>query len=329
VQLRRLGDSDLRVSCVALGCNNFGGSEVVAPNGTRYGYMDFEATRAVVEAALDAGINFFDTADVYGNGGSEQYLGAILRVRRHEAIIATKWGSGLAAQPDIRWGSRSYVRAALTASLRRLQTDYVDLYQMHWPDPRTPIEETLAALDELVREGKIRHAGSSHLTGAQIADADGRARNLQLRHFVSEQHHYSLLARHADADLLPVCAQLGIGLLAYFPLENGLLTGKYRRGSTAGPGARLSGRSIEAGTYDFLEALEQFAQDRSHSLLELAISSLLIHPAVSSVITGATRPDQILANSAAAQWALSSQEAVELQRLLDEFARIDHGHATT
>ena len=329
MQFRRLGDSDLRVSSVALGCNNFGGTEVVAPNGTRYGYMDLEATRAVVAAALDAGINFFDTADVYGNGGSEQFLGAILRVRRHEAVIATKWGSGLAAQPDIRWGTRSYVRTALTASLRRLQTDYIDLYQMHWPDPRTPIEETLAALDELVREGKIRYAGTSHLTGAQIAAADRSARRQQLRHFVSEQHHYSLLAPRIDEDLLPVCKQLGIGLLAYFPLENGLLTGKYRRGSTVGPGARLSGRPIDASTYDLLEALEKFAQDRSHSLLELAISGLLIHPDVSSVITGATRPEQIIANSTAAQWALSSQEAADLKRLLDNFARIDHRHATT
>ncbi len=324
MQFRPLGASDLRVSSVSLGCNNFGGADLVAANGTRYGFMNLQATRAVVEAALEAGINFFDTADVYGQGGSEKFLGAILRARRHEVIIATKWGSGLENQPDVRWGSRSFVRAALAASLQRLQTDYVDLYQMHWPDPRTPVEETLAALDELVGEGKIRYAGTSHLTGPQIAAADRVARSRKLRRFVSEQHHYSLLNRHADQDLLPMCRQLGVGLLAYFPLENGLLTGKYRRSGTVGAGARLSGRPIAASTYDLLEALEKFAQDRSHSLLDLAISGLLIQSAVSSVVTGATHPGQIHANAAASQWRVSPQDVEELRILLGRFDRVDH-----
>jgi aryl-alcohol dehydrogenase-like predicted oxidoreductase len=320
LRYRQLGNSGLTVSVVSLGCNNFGGAPLSAPSGTRYGFMDLEQTRAVVDAAIDAGVNLFDTADVYGQGGSERFLGEIVKGRRQQVVIATKWGSGMEARHDIAWGSRRYIRQAIEASLQRLQTDYVDLYQMHWPDPRTPIEETLAALDELVREGKVRYAGSSHFSGWQVADSDWIARSSGRQRFVSAQNHYSLLQRAAERELLPACLRFGVGLLPYFPLENGLLTGKYRRGQAASGEGRMAGRPIDAGTFDLLEALEAFARERGHSLLELAIAALAARPAVGSVITGATRAEQIRANAAASEWQPTAGDLAALDALLQAHA---------
>jgi aryl-alcohol dehydrogenase-like predicted oxidoreductase len=313
---RQLGNSGLTVSVVSLGCNNFGGTPINAPNGTVYGLMDLEQTRAVVDAAFDAGITLFDTADVYGQGGSERYLGQILKDRRHQVVIATKWGSGMDDRHDIAWGSRRYIRQAVEASLRRLESDYIDLYQMHWPDPRTPIEETIDALDELVREGKVRYTGSSHFTGWQVADSDWIARSAGRQRFVAAQNHYSLLERGAEAELIPACARFGVGLLPYFPLANGLLTGKYRRDQPVPAGTRLTGKAIDAATYDLLEALETFARERGRTLLDLAIGGIAAKPTVASVITGATKAHQIRANAAAADWRPTPDDLARLDEIL-------------
>ena len=316
MRYRQLGNSGLTVSVVGLGCNNFGGNAINAPSGTVYGLMDLEQTRAVVDAAFDAGITLFDTADVYGQGGSESFLGEILGDRRHQVVIATKWGSGMDARHDIAWGSRRYIRQACEGSLGRLKTDYIDLYQMHWPDPRTPIEETLAALDELVKEGKVRYIGSSHFSGWQVADADWIARSRQLERFVAAQNHYSLIERSAEAELIPACEKFGVGLLPYFPLANGLLTGKYRRNHPAPSGTRLAGRPIDETTYDFIESLLAYAQARGHTLVDIAIGALVARRAVSSVITGATKAPQIQANAAAATWEPTDTDMGELDAIL-------------
>lgn len=317
MQYRQLGRSGLTVSLVGLGCNNFGGKPIKAESGAVYGLMALDQTRAVVDAAFEAGVTFFDTADVYGQGGSEEQLGIILKDRRHQVVIGTKWGSGMENRPEIAWGSRRYIRQAVEASLRRLQTDYIDLYQMHWPDPRTPIEETLAALDELVQNGKIRYSGSSHFTGWQIADSDWIARSGGHARMIAAQNHYSLLERGAEAELIPACARFGVGLLPYFPLANGLLTGKYGRGKPVPEGTRLSGRPIADRTYDLLAALETFAAERGRSLLDLAIGGLAANAVVSSVITGATKAAQIIANAAAAAWQPTAQDRTALAELLE------------
>jgi aryl-alcohol dehydrogenase-like predicted oxidoreductase len=310
---RQVGASGLTVSAVGLGCNNFGGRPVHAPNGTVYGFLDLEETRSVIDAAFDAGVTLFDTSDVYAGGGSEEYLGGILADRRSEVVIATKWGSGL---PDtVAWGSRRYIRQAVDASLRRLATDYIDLYQMHWPDPKVPIEETLAALDELVREGKVRYLGHSHFSGWQVADADWTARSRGFERFVSAQNYYSLLTRDAETELIPSCLRFGVGLLPYFPLENGLLTGKYRRGEVPTSG-RLAGRPIPDEMFDIIEALTGLAADLGLTLLELAIAGLASMPAVSSVIAGATRASQVVANARAADRTLDEDALTQLRSVL-------------
>ena len=313
---RQLGNSGLTVSVVGLGCNNFGGNPVHAAAGTVYGLLDLEQTRAVVDAAFDAGVTFYDTADVYGQGGSETFLGQIFAGRRDRVVLGTKWGSGMESRTDIAWGSRRYIRQACEASLRRLATDYIDLYQMHWPDPRTPIEETIAALDELVREGKVRYTGSSHFTGWQIADSDWIARASNSNRFIAAQNHYSLVERSAELELIPACARFGVGLLPYFPLANGLLTGKYRRGEPAPGNTRLSGRPIDAATYDLIERLIAFADARRHTIIEVAIGALLANPVVDSVITGATKPAQIIANAAASSWIPTAEDLAELDAIL-------------
>jgi aryl-alcohol dehydrogenase-like predicted oxidoreductase len=313
---RQLGESGLTVSAVSLGCNNFGGTPVNADTGTVYGLMDLEQTRAVVNAAFEAGITLFDTADVYGRGGSEEYLGEILKDRRHQVVIATKWGSGMDGRHDIAWGSRRYIHQAVDASLRRLQTDYIDLYQMHWPDKRTPIAETIDTLDGLVHAGKIRYFGSSHFTGWQVADSDWTARSLGKQRFVAAQNHYSLLERTAETELIPACVRFGVGLLPYFPLANGLLTGKYRRDRPAPTGTRLAGQNITAATYDRIEALSAFAAERGISLLDVAIGAIAANPAVSSVVTGATKPEQISANAAAVQWVPVAEDFARLAEIL-------------
>jgi aryl-alcohol dehydrogenase-like predicted oxidoreductase len=302
MRYRQLGRSGLTVSVVGLGCNNFGGR------------IDLEASRAVVDAAIDEGITLFDTADVYGNrGGSETILGELLKGRRDGVVLATKWGVPMADEPAT--GSRRYIRKAVEASLGRLQTDHIDLYQLHRFDPLTPLEETLSALDELVKEGKVRYIGSSNFTAWQMADADWIARTHHLERFVSAQNHYSLLERAAEKELVPACAEHGVGILPFFPLANGLLTGKYQRGQDRPTGTRMEGREITDATYDRIEALADFAKQRGHSLLELAISGLASRPAVGSVIAGAAKAEQVKANAAAGDWDLGAEDLEELSKL--------------
>lgn len=306
MRYRRLGDSGLVVSVVGLGCNNFGGR------------LDLDGTRAVVDAALDVGITLLDTSDTYGNkGGSETLLGQVLAGRRDDVVIATKFGNSMDGSNGADWGargSRRYVRRAVEASLRRLRTDWIDLYQLHRPDPLTPMDETLAALHELVLEGKLRYVGSSNLAGWQVAEAEWQARTSHSTRFISAQNHYSLLERNVEADLVPACQHYGIGVLPFFPLANGLLTGKYRRGQPAPQGSRLAGRDgvLTDAAFDRVEALEAFAAGRGRSLLDVAIGGLAAQPAVSSVIAGATRPEQVRANAAAGAWVPDAADLAEL-----------------
>jgi aryl-alcohol dehydrogenase-like predicted oxidoreductase len=302
---RPLGTSGLVVSRVGLGCNNFG---------RRIG---LDQARAVVDAAIDEGVTLFDTADSYGD--SEEILGTALDGRRDQVVLATKfgWDVGGANGPD--WGargSRRYIRRAVERSLRRLRTDWIDLYQLHRPDGVTPMEETLAALTDLVREGKVRYVGSSNLPAWQVADAEWLARTRGSERFVSAQNHYSLLDRGVEADLVPACERYGIGLLPYFPLANGLLTGKYRRGEVPPEGTRLAGPrgsgELTDERFDVVEALEAFAAERSLSLLDVAIGGLAAQPAVASVIAGATSPDQVKANVAAGRWRPSDDDLAVL-----------------
>jgi aryl-alcohol dehydrogenase-like predicted oxidoreductase len=309
MEYRQLGDSGLTVSVVGLGCNNFGGR------------IGADQADAVVNTAVDAGITLFDTADVYGNhGGSEEILGRALGKRRDEVVIATKFGGDMHGVNGPDWGvrgSRRYIRKAVESSLRRLGTDWIDLYQLHMPDPVTPIEETLSALSELVAEGKVRYIGSSQFAGWQVVDADWAARTAGLEHFVSAQNKYSLLDRAIEDELVPACEHLGIGILPYFPLESGLLTGKYRRGQDAPEGTRLAGQPERLARADFdkLEALETFAAERDLSLLDVAIGGLAAQPAVGSVIAGATRPEQIAQNVAAGLWEPTTADLAILDEL--------------
>jgi aryl-alcohol dehydrogenase-like predicted oxidoreductase len=309
MRYRQLGRSGLTVSEVGLGCNNFGGSFG--------GRLSLEETRNVVDAALDEGVTLLDTANTYGNkGGSETLLGEVLKGRREQVVLATKFGSDMGEGPKVARGSRWYIRRAVEASLKRLQTDYIDLYQLHRPDGVTPVEETLGALSELVREGKVLYIGSSNLAAWQVVEADWTARSSSgLERFVSAQNYYNLLNRRAERDLLPVCDSYGIGFLPYFPLENGLLTGKYRRGQPPPDGTRLAGNPIADDTYDKLSALESFAKERGHSLLELAFAGLLSRPVVSSVIAGATSAEQVRANVRAAEWQLTGDDLESFREL--------------
>jgi aryl-alcohol dehydrogenase-like predicted oxidoreductase len=304
---RRLGDSDLQVSAVGMGCNNFGVR------------MDQAAANLAVGAALDAGINFFDTADTYGNWASETLLGRALGRRRHEVVIATKFGSRV--PPGSRGGSRGYVIGAVEASLQRLGTDYIDLYQMHIPDPETPIEETLRALDDLVSAGKVRYLGHSNFTGLQIAEADRVARDGGFSHFMTAQNHYNLLEREIETEVIPACERCGLGLLPYYPLASGLLTGKYHRGEPPAAGTRMhmlgpkAADTLTERNFNCLDRLRAYAKDHSHSLLDLAFAWLLSQPLVCSVIAGATRPEQVWTNVSAATWQLTPAEVAEASAL--------------
>ncbi|MFW6094475.1 MAG: aldo/keto reductase [Pseudomonadota bacterium] len=312
MEQRRLGRSGLYVSEVGIGCNNFGGR------------MDAAATRAVVDAALEEGINFFDTADVYGGQRSETLLGAALGDRRDRVVIATKFGMATGDGRLDRGGSRRYVRRAVEASLARLGTDYIDLYQIHTPDPATPLEETLSVLDDLVREGKVRYLGHSNFAGWHIADADWIARSRGYTPFVTAQNHYSLLERGVRHEVLPACRHFGLGMLPYFPLASGLLTGKYRRDAAPPEDSRLARaealaqRVMRPENFDRVEALEAFAGGHDHTLLELAFSWLLSQDVVTSVIAGATSPAQVAANAAAARcWRLSDEEMNDVVEILE------------
>jgi aryl-alcohol dehydrogenase-like predicted oxidoreductase len=310
---RRLGQSGLTVSVVGVGCNEFGRK------------VDAEDTRAVVEAALDVGINFFDTADIYGgsaHGRSEEYLGAALKHHRDDVIVATKFGMDMEGVNGPDWGargSRRYVMRAVEASLRRLDTDHIDLYQSHEPDPATPIQETLSALDDLVRAGKVRYVGCSNFAGWQVADAAWVASTDHLTPFISAQNDYSLLNRAVEVELVPACQRFGLGVLPFFPLASGLLTGKYRRGEPAPEGTRMSRERfaprLARANWDVIERIEEYARQRSISMLEVAIGGLAAMPAVASVIAGATTPEQVRANAAAAQWQPSSEDLAELKAI--------------
>jgi aryl-alcohol dehydrogenase-like predicted oxidoreductase len=305
---RTLGHSGIPVSVVGIGCNAFGSR------------IDLEQTRAVVDAAIDEGVTFFDTADSYGTGQSEELLGAALGGRRDDVVIATKFGmdmKGVNGDDGGRRGTRAYVRTAIEASLRRLGTDHVDLYQLHTPDPTTPIDETLAAMTELVTEGKVRAIGSSNLQAWQLVDAAWRSKTGDLASFATAQNEYSLYNRTAEVELVPACLELGVGLLPYFPLAYGLLTGKYRQGEKAPEGTRLAQQTarLDGADWDRIDALQSFADERGITLLELAIGGLAAQPAVSSVIAGATRPEQVRDNVAAARWVPTSQDLDDLAGL--------------
>ncbi len=303
MRYRQLGESGLTVSVIGLGGNNFGGR------------IGLEETRDVVDAAIDCGVTFVDTADIYGNrGGSEELLGQVLVGRREQVVLATKFGMDM-GDGTVARGSRTYIRRAVHDSLRRLQTDYIDLYQYHQPDGVTPLEETLATLDDLVTEGKVRYIGSSNFAGWQIADAEWIARTQHQARFISAQNHYSLLRRDAEREVIPSCLNRGVGVLPYFPLANGLLTGKYRRGQAPPQGTRLAGQESELtdDVFDQLEALEQFGEKHGHSLLDVALAGLASMPTVASVIAGATKPEQVRANATAGEWELSSDELTTLR----------------
>jgi len=311
MRYRPVGDSGLMVSVAGLGCNNFGRR------------LDLEATRAVVDAAIEAGITLLDTADIYGNGGgSEELLGQVLAGRRDQVVLASKFGFdefdmgyGTAAGAK---GGRAYIRRAAERSLRRLRTDYLDLYQIHTPDPVTPVAETLAALTELVLEGKVRYLGNSNFTGWQIADAAHMARAAGAVPFVSAQNHWSLLERGAEAEVVPAARRFGLGVLPYYPLANGLLTGKVRRGQPLPAGTRLASRPgyVTEAKLDRVEALISWAGQLGRTVLEVAIGALAAQPGCASVIAGATSPEQVKANAAAADWIPSPAELAELDQLV-------------
>jgi aryl-alcohol dehydrogenase-like predicted oxidoreductase len=294
MEKRRIGS--LEVSVVGLGCNNFGWR------------IDANATAAVVDAALEAGINFFDTADVYGKGQSEEFLGRALGPRRENIVLATKFGMKFDEQ---RNGAKpEYVRQAAEDSLRRLGTDRIDLYQLHQPDPSVPIADTLGALDELVHAGKVREIGCSNFSAEQLREA---------KRFVSVQNQYSLIHREPEPSVIPECERLGIAFIPFFPLASGLLTGKYRRGQPLPENSRAKDgfgpKVFTDSNLDLVERLTQFATSRGHTMLELAVSWLLVRPVVASVIAGAKTPEQVKANASAAGWRLTKADLAEVERL--------------
>ncbi|PSK92977.1 aryl-alcohol dehydrogenase-like predicted oxidoreductase [Haloactinopolyspora alba] len=307
---RQLGDSGLTVSAVGVGCNAFG---------TR---IDADTTTALVHRAIDLGVTLFDTADVYGRGESEKLLGSALGPRRDDVVLATKFGMDMQGANGPDWGvrgSRRYVRKAVEASLRRLGTDRIDLYQLHTPDPHTPVEETLSALDELVREGKVRYVGSSNFAGWQVVDADWVARSHGYEPFVSAQNKYSLYDRSAETELVPAAGRVGVGVLPFFPLEYGLLTGKYRRDTPAPDGSRLAAQRqahrLAGADFDRIEALEAFAAERGVGILDVAIAGLAAEPSVASVIAGATSAGQVEANVGALAWKPTPDDLATLDDL--------------
>jgi aryl-alcohol dehydrogenase-like predicted oxidoreductase len=306
---RPLGSSGIAASIVGLGCNNFGRR------------ADLAATRAVVDAALEEGVTFFDTADIYGRGMSEEYLGEVLRGRRDAVVLATKFGMDMGDGRGPR-GSRQYVLDAAEASLKRLRTEVIDYYWYHRPDGVTPIRETLGALHELVKAGKVRAIGASNFDADQLREAAAVAEEHGLTPFTAVQNEYSLLVRDAERDVLPACQELGIAFVPFFPLASGLLTGKYRRGEAAPSGTRLSGRDEIATPeqFDLLEAVQGYADERGVPMSDVAIGALLAQDAVSSVIAGATKPEQVRANAAAGRWAPTEDDLAALSDVLSAHA---------
>ena len=307
---RKLGESGPQVSVVGLGCNNFGLR------------IDLEATRKVIHKAIDVGITLFDTADTYGNrGGSETMIGQILGENRKRIVLATKFGGAMNEAGTMKGASRGYIMSAAEASLKRLRTDWIDLYQIHFPDPATPIEETLRALDDLVRAGKVRYIGCSNFSGWQLVDAQWTARHCNLHAFVSCQNEYSLLVRGVERELLPAMQKFGAGMLPYFPLASGLLTGKYARHKPVPEDTRfqalkgLADRYLTDSNWKIVERLEEFCARRGHTMLEVAFTWLLARPAVASVIAGATKPEQVEQNAKAAGGVLTPEELAEIDEI--------------
>jgi aryl-alcohol dehydrogenase-like predicted oxidoreductase len=306
---RNLGRSGLRVSVVGLGCNNFGGR------------LGADGSRAVIHAALDLGVTLFETADMDGNrGGSETLLGEFLGDRRKDIVLASKFGMAMDDVGTLKGGSRRYIMSAVEASLRRLRTDWIDLYQFHTPDALTPIDETLRAMDDLVRQGKVRYIGCSNMPAWQVIDAQWTAKSAGLTQFVSCQDEYSPLVRDAEKDLLPAMKAQGLGLLPFYPLAGGLLTGKYKRGQKPAEGTRFvdprfTDRYMTQANWNKVEKLEAFARERGHGLLDLTFSWLLAREPVASVIAGATKPEQISANIAAAGWKLSFEDLAQIDAI--------------
>jgi aryl-alcohol dehydrogenase-like predicted oxidoreductase len=312
VDTRKIGQLDVTV--VGIGCNNFGMR------------IDQAATQAVVDAAFDSGVNFFDTADIYGGTKSEEYLGRALGRRRDEVLIATKFGGPISEERK-GGASAQYIALAVEDSLRRLGTDRIDLYQLHFPDQATQLDETLGALDELVRAGKVREIGCSNFDAGMLDRAEQISNDEELAHFASVQNEYSMLRRLPERGVLQACERHGLRFLPYFPLASGLLTGKYKRGEDAPAGTRLANmpqerrdQSFSEKNFDRIEALDAWAADHGHTLLELAFAWLLTRPAVASVIAGATKPEQVRANGAAGSWTLSKEDTEELDGLLDELS---------
>jgi aryl-alcohol dehydrogenase-like predicted oxidoreductase len=309
MQKRKLGAAGPEVSVVGLGTNNFGGR------------IDGAASRRVVSKALDLGITLFDTADTYGNkGGSEEILGNILGSRRKDIVLATKFGMVMDDAGKLQGASRRYIMHAVEASLKRLKTDWIDLYQLHRPDPKTPIEETLRALDDVIKAGKVRYVGCSYLSAVQLQEALAVARRHGLASFISCQDEYSLLVRDVEDDRIAVMREHGLGLLPFFPLASGLLTGKYKSGAPLPAGSRLSSSPrhtdvLNTRNWRIVDRLGEFAAQRGHTLLELAMSWLVSRPFVPSIIAGATKPEQIEQNIAAVGWNLSPPELAEIDRI--------------
>jgi aryl-alcohol dehydrogenase-like predicted oxidoreductase len=310
VEYRTLGNSGLQVSVVGLGCNNFGGR------------VDAAGTAAVINKCIDMGITLFDTADVYGAGKSEEFMAPALKPHRRNIVIATKAANPMGEGPYWRGASRKYLIEAVEACLRRLDTDYIDLFQVHVPDPNTPIEETLRTLDDLVRSGKVRYIGCSNFFGWQVVEAEWVARTQHLTRFISAQNEYNLLQRNIETELAPACLKYGLGVLPYFPLASGFLTGKYRPNEAPPEGSRLGnpnapfGRILNEGNFDKLIRLENFAKERGHTMIELAFSWLASRPYVGSVIAGATKPEQVEQNAQAANWKLTDEEYAEIDEIM-------------
>src|SRR5579883_3553037 len=310
MHIRNLGRSGLRVSAVGLGCNNFGQR------------IDLEASRKVIHKAIDLGVTLFDTADIYSNmGGSETVLGEVLGARRKDIVLATKFSKPMSQDGAKQGASRRYIMSAVEASLKRLKTDYIDLYQQHDYDPLTPIDETLRALDDLIRQGKVRYIGNSNFPAWRIAEAEHVARAMNVTRYISCQDEYSLVVRDIERDLLPCAQEYGLGLLPFFPLASGLLTGKYKRGEAAPADTRfakapaLRDRYVTARNEDLVDKLKAFAEARGHTLLELAFSWLAARPQVASVIAGATRVEQVEQNVKAIAWNLTAQEMAEIDEI--------------
>ena len=311
MEQRRLGKAGMVVSAVGLGTNNFGGR------------ADEEASLRVLDQALDLGITFLDTANIYVGTRSEEIIGKGLKGRRDKAVIATKFGLSTGQGPNQTGGSRKHMMEQVEGSLRRLQTDYIDLYQIHAPDRQTPIEETLRAMDDLIRQGKVRYIGSSNFPAWQVCEAAWAAKSLNVNGFATEQPYYNLLKRDAEKELIPLCREYGIGVIPYFPLESGLLTGKYRKGEPPPEGTRLAppaaqSRYFSDRNFEIIDKLEAFAHERDHTLVELAIAWLLANDTVVSVITGATKAEQLVDNARGADWELTAEEL----KTIDELAQV-------